>query len=416
LVNQGGESLSPDFADFVSLEVLWLSNNRLPRIENLEGNIRIQEIYIENNRLISLSELRAFKFLRVLFANGNQLRNLDKQLALLSKCAFLQKLDLQDNPAADEVDYRLRTIFHVPQVQILDRRSVKDVDRIRAGEVVPNLDKVSAPRPKARPKGNGHSSLERSCQRAAESFREQRRREEDVHLSQSFVSTSRAPLDGLPKPKRFLEEFRKDPTKAGPASPAWPTPSEKKELHQVLEKRTGKPALTNEELVAMAKDLAGRGVDEVGRVLSASAVAVLDAKDAGKAPSLAKVFEDPEAAMPIAEVLAWLLEQEWPRPDHQENDRRVDKLLRDAMSADASVQAENTATCRKTALRFARGHSYLGAPSVDWKIATRSDATGPAAPKLSGDVFRQSFLLSASGALQTRHTQLNARRRFASVP
>merc|ERR1712079_417203 len=116
-----------------------------------------------------------------------------------------------------------------------------------------------------------------------------------------------------------------------------------------------------------------------------------------------------------ADVVAWLLEQEWPRPDHKENDRRVDKLLRDAMSAEASGQAENVATCRSTALRFARGRSYLGTHSADWSEA-RSDASRPAAPKLRGDVFRQSFLLSASGAIQTRHPQLNARRRFASVP
>jgi hypothetical protein len=422
LVNQGGESLSPDFAHFVSLEVLWLSNNRLPRIENLEGNIRVKEVYIENNRLVSLSALRAFKFLEVLFANGNQLRNLDKQLALLSKCAFLKKLDLQDNPAADEPDYRLRTIFKVSQVQILDQRSVKDVDRIRAGELVPNLEKGLFPQAQntAKRKGDSYSLLERNCLRTAEKIRERKRREEDLHLTRSFVSNSCALPAGLPK--RFLDEFRKDPTKARPANPAWPTPSEKKELYQVLEKRAGKPALTNDELVAMVKDLAGSGVDEVGRVLGASAVAALDAKDACNAPSLAKVFEDPEATVPIAEVVAWLLEQEWPRPDHKENDSRVDKLLRDAMSAEAGQaenkagQAENKATCRSTALRLARGDSYLGEPSSDWSVASRSGGSRPAAPKLRGDVFRQSFLLSASGALQTKHTQLNAGRRSKSVP
>lgn len=416
LVNQAGENLSPDFSHFVSLEVLWLSNNRLPRIENLEGNIRVKEIYIENNRLVSLNALRTFKFLEVLLASGNQLRNLDKQLAMLSKCAFLKKLDLQDNPAADEPDYRLRTIFKVPQLHILDQRSVKDVDRIRAGELVPNLEKgLLSPQGQSAPKrrGDGYSLLERSCLRTAEEIQKRKRREEDLHLTQSFVSSSRALSAGLPK--RFSEEFRKDPTKARPANPAWPTPSEKRELHQVLEKRAGKPALTNNELVAMAKDLAGNGVDEVGRALGPSAIAILDAKDVRSAPSLAKVFEDSEATVPIADVVAWLLEQEWPRPDHKENDGRVDKLLRDAMSAEASGQAENKATCRSTALRLARGHSYLGAPSADWSEA-RSGGSRPAARKLQGDVFRQSFLLSASGALQTKHTQLSAGTRSRSVP
>ena len=57
------------------------------------------QIYLQNNRLVSLAGLRSFKFLKVLLASGNQLRNLDKQLALLSKFAFLKKLDLFDNPA-----------------------------------------------------------------------------------------------------------------------------------------------------------------------------------------------------------------------------------------------------------------------------------------------------------------------------
>jgi len=291
----------------------------------------------------------------------------------------------------------------------------KDVDRIRAREVVPNLDKVSAPRRKAKRRGDSYSMLERDCLRMAENIQEQRRREEDHHLSLSFVSSSRSLQTGLPKPKRFLEEFRKDPTKARPANPSWPTSSEKKELRLVLEKRAEKPALTNGELVAMVKDLTDRGVDEVGRVLGASAMAVLNAKNASDAPFLAKVFEDPEASVTVAEVVAWLLEHEWPRPDHTENDKLVEKHLRDAMSAEASRQAETTATCRSTAFRLARGHSYLGTPSADWSEA-RSGASRPAAPKPRGDVFRQSFLLSASGALQTRHTQLTAGGRSASVP
>ena len=109
------------------------------------------EVYIQNNRLVSLAGLKSFKFLRVsrvcccffsvfwasqrllgllgllsarllqvLLASGNQLRNLDKQLALLSRSAqpssarsvctvhtrtplllrfpFLKKLELFDNP------------------------------------------------------------------------------------------------------------------------------------------------------------------------------------------------------------------------------------------------------------------------------------------------------------------------------
>eukprot|EP00438_Fugacium_kawagutii_P029473 Skav209240 [mRNA] locus=scaffold293:478876:483826:- [translate_table: standard] len=117
LANLGAESVSKNFEHFGNLEVVWLQGNQLSRVENLETNFRIREIYLQNNRLVSLAGLRSFKFLKVLLASGNQLRNLDKQLTLLSRFAFLKKLDLFDNPVAEEPDYRLRLIYQLPQAR-----------------------------------------------------------------------------------------------------------------------------------------------------------------------------------------------------------------------------------------------------------------------------------------------------------
>lgn len=188
LCKQGAEDLSENFQHFTNLEVVWFSGNRLSRINNLETNFRIREVYVENNRLVSLAGLKSFKFLRVLLASGNQLRNLDKQLATLSRFAFLKKLDLFDNPVAEEPDYRLRLIYRVPQVDILDKHAVKGPERLRADEVVPNLDKVSATKAeKPKRKIITHSALEKICFREARDIRERRQRENDADMGEPFM-------------------------------------------------------------------------------------------------------------------------------------------------------------------------------------------------------------------------------------
>merc|ERR1719498_165443 len=99
-----GTKLSESFKDFINLEIAWFNSNRLTRLENLEPCFRIREIYIQNNRIVSLNFLKWFKFLRTLLASNNQIRNLDKQLQMISRLSFLSKLDLFDNSVADEPD------------------------------------------------------------------------------------------------------------------------------------------------------------------------------------------------------------------------------------------------------------------------------------------------------------------------
>merc|ERR1719456_399352 len=58
LSNRGGTRISKQFKDFANVEVVWLDGNRLSRVENLEANFRIKEVYIQNNTLVSLAGLR----------------------------------------------------------------------------------------------------------------------------------------------------------------------------------------------------------------------------------------------------------------------------------------------------------------------------------------------------------------------
>lgn len=195
LSNSDGTTLSEGFKQFPNIEVLWINGNRLPRIDNLESNFRIKEVYAQDNILVSLSGIRTFKFLRVLLASNNQIQNLDKQIGVLSRFAFLNKLDLFGNPCAEEPDYRLRLIYNIPQVELLDRSAVKVHERLQANEVVPMLDKVSEPRPERRKKKRMEISiLERECFQGARSIRKKRAAEEEEML----LSTGHDP-QGLTK-------------------------------------------------------------------------------------------------------------------------------------------------------------------------------------------------------------------------
>jgi len=209
LTNLGAEELSESFHEFPNLETLWLSGNRLSRLDNLQSNFRIQELYLQDNRIVSLASVKTFKFLRVLLASNNQLRNLDKQLLVLTRFAFLKKLDLFDNPVAEEPDYRLRIIHHVPQVETLDRHVVKGHERLRADEVVPNLDKASAPKPeklRKTPPWAQHSEVEKHCFRTARAIADRRRADEEAAIGQ--ILTRSIDLSVAPPLSRTIHETR----------------------------------------------------------------------------------------------------------------------------------------------------------------------------------------------------------------
>jgi hypothetical protein len=193
LCGKGANQISEEFRRFPSLEVLWFNHNRLTRLDNLESNFRVQEVYIAYNRLVSLKGLLTFKFLRVLLARGNQLRNLDKQINLLGNFSFLSRLDLSENAAADEPDYQLRIIYNLPQVEDLDRKAVKHHERIKAAEVVPSLDKVTE-KPQAVGKrfepSQQYSAMEKHCFKEASTLRQKYKRQEEEERQARYASSA----------------------------------------------------------------------------------------------------------------------------------------------------------------------------------------------------------------------------------
>ena len=87
--------------------------------------------------------IKKFKFLNVLLISENELRDLDVFLEFLSKFAFLEQLDLFGNPLAEEPDYRLKIIKTMPQIKILDRHKVTQIERTKAA-LLQDTSKVQA--------------------------------------------------------------------------------------------------------------------------------------------------------------------------------------------------------------------------------------------------------------------------------
>lgn len=121
------------FERFVNLNVLWLNNNLLKRVANLDNQIRMFELMVFNNQITTLDgSLRNMRFLTKLLAHNNKLKDLDVQLQYLARLPFLEELTLFGNSIAEERNYRLKVICKCPSVKVLDRHAVTEAERFEA--------------------------------------------------------------------------------------------------------------------------------------------------------------------------------------------------------------------------------------------------------------------------------------------
>ncbi len=121
------------FERFVNLNVLWLNNNMLKKITNLDNQIRMFELMVFNNQITTLEgSLRSMRFLTKLLAHNNKLKDLDVQLEYLARLPFLEELTLFGNSIAEERNYRLKVICKCPSVKVLDRHAVTEAERFEA--------------------------------------------------------------------------------------------------------------------------------------------------------------------------------------------------------------------------------------------------------------------------------------------
>jgi Ran GTPase-activating protein (RanGAP) involved in mRNA processing and transport len=80
--------------------------------------------------LENVEGIKRMKFLETLLIGGNRLRDLDKFLLFLKKFAFLKQVDLFGNPISEEPEYRLKLIYYMPQLEVLDRHPITPKERI----------------------------------------------------------------------------------------------------------------------------------------------------------------------------------------------------------------------------------------------------------------------------------------------
>ncbi|KAI8465742.1 MAG: hypothetical protein J3K34DRAFT_525119 [Monoraphidium minutum] len=162
LSGRGIERLA-GFERLTNLEVLWLNGNALPQISNLESNGRLRELYVHDNRVCTLKgSIGGLKFLTHLDLGNNALRDLPRQLARLQRLRCLRHLNLQahtptrahacmrlpprpclgpargpaglGNPCCEEPGYRLRVVYQMPWLEVLDFHEVTPAERRAARE------------------------------------------------------------------------------------------------------------------------------------------------------------------------------------------------------------------------------------------------------------------------------------------
>ncbi|GMH65259.1 hypothetical protein TL16_g04153 [Triparma laevis f. inornata] len=135
LSNKGITKLA-GFNRFVNLDTLWLNDNAITRLNNLDECMRIKRLYAHNNNLVTLQgSLVTFTFLDTLIIYNNNLQDLHSQLEVLGQMRHLEELDMHGNPLAEETNYRLHVIKNLPWLHVLDRHVITDEERELAANV-----------------------------------------------------------------------------------------------------------------------------------------------------------------------------------------------------------------------------------------------------------------------------------------
>ncbi|XP_065072192.1 leucine-rich repeat-containing protein 72-like [Rhopilema esculentum] len=121
---------APNFAKFKNLKRLWLNKNQLYRLQGLECNYHLTELYLENNMLTEINgSIQQLTCLQILLLHGNQLQFLTDVIHELRYMQSLKTLNLFGNPLAQEYGYRTYTIFSIPSLQLLDRKAISGEER-----------------------------------------------------------------------------------------------------------------------------------------------------------------------------------------------------------------------------------------------------------------------------------------------
>ncbi len=77
----------------MNLEVIWLNQNQLTKIQNLDNNFRVKQLYLQDNKIRTLEgSISIMKHLETLIVSNNELRDLQKNLEFLEDFPYLKQL------------------------------------------------------------------------------------------------------------------------------------------------------------------------------------------------------------------------------------------------------------------------------------------------------------------------------------
>lgn len=108
-----------DLKQFPNLQFLYIPNNKLTILDNLENNFRLTFIDARNNQISDI-DIPKQEYIRELYLSGNLLHDFDRILAKMAHMKDLETLDLRGNPLTLEKGYRQSVISQFQFLKTLD--------------------------------------------------------------------------------------------------------------------------------------------------------------------------------------------------------------------------------------------------------------------------------------------------------
>ncbi|XP_031212773.1 leucine-rich repeat-containing protein 72 isoform X2 [Mastomys coucha] len=119
-----------DLSRFKKLRYLWLHHNKLHGISFLTRNYCLSELYLNNNAIFEIEGLHNLPSLNILLLHHNELTNIDATMKELKGMQNLKTLSLYQNPLSQYNLYRLYMIYHLPGLELLDRKHFAFADNV----------------------------------------------------------------------------------------------------------------------------------------------------------------------------------------------------------------------------------------------------------------------------------------------
>jgi len=237
------------FERLVNLEVLYLNDNKIQHVTNLDNNMCMKELFLQGNQINTLKGcLTKFTFLETLELSDNNLRNLDRLLEHLQAFKFLKNLELRGNPCCEEPDYRLRVIQTIPSVHVLDRHVVTGAERYEArtkfgndttSQTIAFMKRIPPPKPMERV-GEMSVLTVQLGRDVKHVLKKEARAQQEAHdaMFANALSLKKPPVGGrahraLPLPLDYPESARPraKPAPSPPPPPPFPKPREKLDVY-----------------------------------------------------------------------------------------------------------------------------------------------------------------------------------------